>query len=235
MISIPCLVHSTTNNIKITTVLYYCSNTYSTNTQSISSSRLNSTGEIKFKKSMLIQLPPKTLFIKFILNHLPELPEDLVLPLDPFFLAEHGQGSLLIRAVDLVLFPQPDGLHPPVPGSTHHPPIIFIPNNLVTSQPNLSPPRNPLSIRNIGSHGLSLPLQQLCAQLFVRQLHLLRQNRTNDLLVRFITLILPPLCHSIHHIFLYPLIFTAGVTGRRLGSLLLLRFLFLLFGLFLFL
>ena len=37
-------------------------------------------------------------------------------------LPEHGEGSLLVGGVDLVLLPQPDRLHPPVPAAAHHPP-----------------------------------------------------------------------------------------------------------------
>ena len=41
-------------------------------------------------------------------DHVPELSEDLVLPLDSLLLAEHGQGALLVSRVDLVLLPEPE-------------------------------------------------------------------------------------------------------------------------------
>ena len=46
--------------------------------------------------------------VEFILNHVSELPEYLVLPLHSLLLAEHGQGALFIRRVNLVFFPQPE-------------------------------------------------------------------------------------------------------------------------------
>ena len=46
--------------------------------------------------------------VEFILNHVSELPEYLVLPLYSLLLAEHGQGALFIRRVNLVFFPQPE-------------------------------------------------------------------------------------------------------------------------------
>ena len=51
---------------------------------------------------------PLSWLVEFVLDHVSELPEYLVLPLHPLLLAEHGQGALFIRRVNLVFFPQPE-------------------------------------------------------------------------------------------------------------------------------
>ena len=50
---------------------------------------------------------PLSWLVKFILDHVSELPEYLVLSLHPLLLAEHGQRALLVRRINLVFFPQP--------------------------------------------------------------------------------------------------------------------------------
>ena len=51
---------------------------------------------------------PLSRLVELILDHVPELPKDLVLSLHPLLLAEHGQCPLLIRRINLVFFPQPE-------------------------------------------------------------------------------------------------------------------------------
>ena len=48
---------------------------------------------------------PLSWLVEFILDHVSELPEYLVLSLHPLLLAEHGQGALLVRRINLVFFP----------------------------------------------------------------------------------------------------------------------------------
>ena len=53
-----------------------------------------------------------SLFVfEFLVNELLELGEDFVFSLGALLVVELGEGSLLISAVDLVLFTQSHGLH----------------------------------------------------------------------------------------------------------------------------
>ena len=49
-------------------------------------------------------------------HDVPQLGQDLDLPLAALLVVELGQGALLVRAVDLVLLSQTDSLHTAVPG-----------------------------------------------------------------------------------------------------------------------
>merc|ERR1712212_665729 len=99
---------------------------------------------------------PLSWLVEFVLDHVSELPEYLVLPLHPLLLAEHSQRPLLVRRINLVFFPQPDSFHPPVPASRHHPAILLIGSDLVTGQTNLSSSWNSLPLSNVSSHSLTL-------------------------------------------------------------------------------
>lgn len=49
--------------------------------------------------------------VNLVGNDVPELGEDLALPLLPLLATEHGQCALLVRGVDLVLLTETDCLH----------------------------------------------------------------------------------------------------------------------------
>merc|ERR1719192_2760878 len=125
-----------------------------------------------------------------ILNHVPELPKYLVLPFHSLLLAEHRESTFFISRVYLVLFPQPDGFHSPVPATRHHPAIFFICSDFITSQANFSSSGDSFALSNVGSHGLSLSFKKLRAgipDILLTQLHLLRNLWANHLLFfRFI-------------------------------------------------
>ena len=64
-------------------------------------------------------LPPvrqSLLLLGRAVHDVPQLGQDLDLPLAALLVVELGQGALLVGAVDLVLLPQTDSLHTAVPG-----------------------------------------------------------------------------------------------------------------------
>ena len=56
------------------------------------------------------------LLLGLAVHDVPQLGQDLDLPLAAFLVVELGQGALLVGAVDLVLLSQTDSLHTAVPG-----------------------------------------------------------------------------------------------------------------------
>lgn len=100
------------------------------------------------------------LLVELAADNVSELRQDLVLPLLPLLLAEHGQCSLLVRRVDLVFLTQPDSLHTTVAASAHHIPNVLELGDLVRGQADLTTTRNSLALCNIGCHSCSFTGQQ---------------------------------------------------------------------------
>lgn len=65
---------------------------------------------------MYMQRYPRPLLMAELgADHLFELREDLIFSLLPFISVEHGESSLLVRAVDLIFLSQSHSLHATVP------------------------------------------------------------------------------------------------------------------------
>lgn len=87
------------------------------------------------------------------LDNLPKLAEDLVLPLRPLLLGEHGQGALLVGAVDLVLLAETHGLHATVTAAAHDVAHFLKRLDLLGGEADLTAARDALALGNVGRHG----------------------------------------------------------------------------------
>ena len=66
-------------------------------------------------------------------DHLLELSEDLAFSLLPLLVVEHEQSSLLVGGINLVLFPETDGLHSAMTRSRHDEAHVLVRHDLVGS------------------------------------------------------------------------------------------------------
>lgn len=77
---------------------------------------------------------------------------------------KHCQSPSFISRVNLVLFSNPNRLHSAVATTAHDEPLLLEVLDLITCQPNLTSPGDPLPFRNVVCHCITLAWQQRSAK-----------------------------------------------------------------------